>query len=92
VNDVEHKVEDTQAESIPQEWLKELAASGAICEVCAGVHIPDIDTALLALTAQRETGIEIPYCTCEECRVCEAFRTAVASLAREHQLREDTKA
>jgi hypothetical protein len=89
---VEQKVEASEMHFIPEEWLKELAASGAICEVCGGVHVPDIDTAILALTAQQETGVEVPYCTCDGCRVCEAFRTAVASLAREHQLREDTKA
>jgi hypothetical protein len=86
---VNHRVESTELDSIPREWLNELADSGGLCESCGGVHIPDIDTAILALTAQREANVDVPHCTCSKCRTCVGFRLAVESIARSRQPNEE---
>lgn len=76
---------------IPEEWLSDLAASGGICVHCGGVHVPNIDTALSAMTAARDTDVEIPYCSCDGCPVCERFRAAIATLARSSQTTEEVE-
>lgn len=62
---------------ITEESLEELVASGAICENCHCLHVPDIDAAILATTAASESGVAIPWCTCETCPTCRPFREAV---------------
>jgi hypothetical protein len=78
--------ERSDRERIPKEWLVDLAASGAICDVCAGIHLPNIETAIVALTAQRESDFDVPYCSCEGCKVCEGFRVAVEAMAQSPSL------
>ena len=67
--------------NIPDEWVRDLAAAGALCERCGGVHLVSIDQLVLALAARQENGVEVPWCTCREaCSACGPFllRTAPA--------------
>lgn len=65
---------------IPEESLKELVQSGAVCATCSGIHIPDIDAAIFASTAATESGVRLPVCSCETCGVCRPFREAVEKI------------
>ena len=61
--------------------LKDAIAGGAICSVCGGVHVPDIDTAITVLAAEGD-GAEVPCCDCD-CAVCAPFAERVARLETE---------
>ena len=54
--------------------VRDLAEAGAICESCGGVHIPDIDTAILAQDSN------LHWCDCEACQPCAEFRAALLRL------------
>ncbi len=64
------------------EWVAELAASGAICERCGGIHQTSVDQLILALRAKRISGLAIPWCTCVECSVCQHLDEATATMVR----------
>lgn len=49
--------------------LQQLAASGALCDKCGGVHATSIDQAIILL---RST--DLPVCTCSPCPVCDPLR------------------
>ena len=66
--------------------LRELAEAGAICQGCGGVHTPDIDTAIIGLAAEDVGGRKIPWCRCEDCKLCAPLREAVAAVARESEV------
>ena len=63
-------------DSIPPDLLEELAASGALCETCGGLHVPDIATAIMAIRGREETRIRLPWCSCD-CRTCNEFRKSI---------------
>jgi hypothetical protein len=60
--------------NISAEAIAELAESGGLCSECGGLHIPRIDVAILALNAERNSGVKIPFCHCESCPICREFR------------------
>lgn len=62
--------------------LRELAESGALCELCGGVCVPSISVAILLTHAATDSGQRIPWCQCPECRVCAPLREAVLRLRR----------
>ena len=62
--------------------LKDAIAGGAICSVCGGLHVPNIDTAIHVLAAE-EDGTSVPWCECEDCPVCTPFAERVARLETE---------
>jgi hypothetical protein len=65
---------------IPEEAVSELVASGAVCPDCGGVHIGDVEAAILTLSASEESGVKIPWCSCETCGLCRPFREALETL------------
>jgi hypothetical protein len=65
---------EDRSSAISDEKLEELAASGALCGECGGLHIPGVEVAILAANAARETGVKIPFCRCEDCPTCRVFR------------------
>lgn len=60
-----------------QDTIRELAEAGGICEACGGLHVPDVDTALLSLRT------DLPWCDCEGCQPCAAFHAALTKLKNE---------
>ena len=75
---------------IPEEWVKELAASGALCQVCGGVHLVSMDQLILVLQTNKLSGAEIPWCSCPRCPDCGPWRqTAEATAARLLRDREE---
>ncbi len=56
--------------------LTQLAKAGGICD-CGGVHITNIDQALLAVQAA------LPFCECE-CPICEPFASALERIIRQN--------
>lgn len=62
---------------IPHLAMKELAESGSLCETCGGLHVTNMDTALLSLSIGERNGAKLPWCSCEECPSCSRFRHAV---------------
>jgi hypothetical protein len=78
-------MDESVRRDIPKELIEELAVNGGVCDQCGGVHVPSIDSAILLLTAERESGIEVPHCSCGQCPVCSGFRTAVNAIARSQQ-------
>ena len=80
----------TPPDSIPEEWVRELAAAGALCEKCGGLHIVSMDQLVIALHAHKTPRVTVPWCTCaEECPTCAPFLTkvgpAIAALQRDHE-------
>jgi len=57
--------------------LRELAHAGALCESCGGLCTPTITIAILLLNAARQSETKIPWCHCEDCKVCGPFHEAV---------------
>jgi hypothetical protein len=57
--------------------VRDLAEAGGICETCGGLHVPDIDTALLSARTDFE------WCDCEGCAPCAAFRETLLKLRDE---------
>jgi len=78
---------DPNAAEIPDEWVKELAASGALCQVCGGVHLVSMDQLILVTQTNRLTGAELPWCTCPRCPDCGPWKDT-ASATAERLLRE----
>jgi hypothetical protein len=68
--------------NIPEDLTRALAASGALCERCGGIHQVSVDQVVLALYTQnlthpprnqgefvratKATGVAVPWCTCGE--------------------------
>lgn len=69
--------------SITDKALQELAASGALCSDCGGLCLPSIEVAIVAVHAARAANVNIPFCTCLECRACRPLRDALDRLAIE---------
>ena len=70
--------------AFPEHELRELIAAGGVCERCGGLHIPNIEAALLAPKG-------LPWCNCE-CSICGPFREAVHELMAQsgYQLGDDS--
>jgi len=69
---------------IPEQFIKELAASGALCERCGGIHQVSIDQIILTLPGRftGRSGMELPWCTCaEKCPTCGPFLSKVNPIA-----------
>jgi hypothetical protein len=63
--------------SIPDDHLRELAASGALCQECGGLCVGTVDVGIHALA----TGVPLPWCACPECPVCRPFRESISAYA-----------
>lgn len=63
--------------------LKDAITGGAICSVCGGLHVPNIDTAITVLAAEGD-GAEVPCCDCD-CAVCAPFAERVARIEMEQE-------
>lgn len=59
--------DDREPPGIPDQWIEDLARSGALCK-CGGVHVSGVD-ALILLNAS-PSGRKIPVCTCLPCPSC----------------------
>jgi hypothetical protein len=64
--------------------LVRAAENGALCEVCGGVHVPDVDTAILMSAAEEKLKKEIPQCDCE-CELCRPFREELEAFVAEEE-------
>jgi len=73
----------TDATSDHQQMVRDLAEAGGICETCGGLHVPDIDTALLAIRT------DFAWCDCAECQPCMAFREILLTLRRGEDITHD---
>ena len=62
--------------------IQRLAKSGGLC-ACGGVHVPQLDYAILASLT------DLPFCECEDCRICAPVREALEALQAE-TANEDT--
>lgn len=74
---------------VSPELVEGLAAAGAICERCGGIHGVSIDQLIVALSVQRKTGTALPWCHCPDCSVCQddpATTSLVRQFARKHGL------
>ncbi len=60
---------------VANEALKALAASGALCARCGGIHHLSIDIIILAVIA------EMPLCECAACESCGSLREEINRLA-----------
>ena len=67
---------------IPEEWIQELAASGAICEKCGGVHLVSMDQLVHALSSKKFSGVEVPWCSCPACPACGPWRDQAEATAQ----------
>jgi hypothetical protein len=63
---------------ISEEAVEALAASGAICERCGGLHQVSLDQVIGWLATQEKTGVTIPWCSCgESCPTCQPFLSRI---------------
>lgn len=76
--------------AIPEEWIQELAAAGALCQVCGGIHLVSMDQLILASPQKffgESSGVEVPWCSCPRCPDCGPWKKTAAATA-ERLLRE----
>lgn len=66
-------------ESIPEELVRQLMDSGAIC-TCGGLHVVSVDE--LILLRASPAGRSIPLCSCSGCPTCGSWRDHAAEKAR----------
>lgn len=70
---------------IPREAIEELAASGAICQECGGLHQVSLDQLIHWLSVEDRVKVSIPWCRCESCPVCGPFLSRIAPAIAAHQ-------
>lgn len=79
---------------IPEEWIKELADAGALCQVCGGIHLVSMDQLLLASPQKffgASSGVEVPWCSCPRCPDCGPWKETAATTAERLQREREEK-
>src|SRR5262249_23381879 len=75
--------------AVSPEAVRELAESGAICETCSGIHIPDVTSGILLVRLPRER--RPPICNCPGCEICQPLRERRGSLKEKRGQRLTSK-
>ncbi len=60
--------------------IQALAQAEGLCHSCGGLHILNVEIAILARVA------ELPWCLCDGCQVCSPFRRELDSVMERSNL------